>query len=245
MGLNLDDLSSRVESDPWDSDAWYTLCSEAFRRNDLPFKLVDKHFQNALDKFPSSPQIWCLRLDSAVRASVSSLATNQVNENGSTSDASSTPDDDRVTQDTVLAMFKQATEASPTAVEVWRKYAAWAISHPEAADPVSIYEASIKAAGLEMTSTVLWNDYLSFLKQANWTESRRRDALRRFYKRAVRTWSRLAMHTRTRARATGSCLALSSQSTPIAPQHVNQSPRVLCLIFLFSFRKAWRRFCRT
>lgn len=156
----IDSLRSRVDADPWDTDAAQALVSEA--ASGLPYEEAAPILAAASQRFPSSSRVWRLAADAAARVVPLDVGK-------------------------VKGIYEEAVSAAPTSIDLWRDYARWAEASPDAGiDVAGVFERGIKVAGVDLMSNGLWSDYLSWLKRADMGEMPRRDALRKVYQRAVR-----------------------------------------------------------
>lgn len=159
------DAERRVAADPWDADAWMMLSSEAER---VPLVAAKPVYERLVTRFPPVGRFWLCYAQHVAR------------------DTTSSPED-------VIAVYQRAVTHAPTSIDLWRNYLTFISSRPQTdssstqeASALSIYEDAIKFAGLDLSSNLLWVQFIDFVtKQTSMSDSQRRDYLRRVYQRAV------------------------------------------------------------
>ena len=159
------EAETRVKVDEWDTDAWQTLAVEA---GNAPLSSATEIYERLVERFPPCGRFWKLYAEHVGK------------------EALGEPEKPR-------ALYERGVNASPTSIELWRSYLAYASGRAASSpgstlenEALALYERAIDTAGLDIGAHGLWQDYIDFLKKhVSLQDSQRRDALRKLYQRAV------------------------------------------------------------
>lgn len=155
----------RVAADQWDVDGWHILAAEAEK---VSLDDAQPIYERLVAQFPPLGKFWRAYVEHYVREK---------------------PDDHQQ----IIAIYERAVKDATTSIDLWKSYLAFstslAVKVPGSkleADAISVHERALKSAGLDMNSHPLWAHYIDFIKKhTSFSDSQRRDALRRVYQRSV------------------------------------------------------------